>query len=264
MSDPQPETTDDFFLNGKLRLLQPKRGHRAGHDAILLAAATPARAGDRVVDFGAGVGTAGLAVARRVGGIDLVLVEIDAALADLAGKNAALNGLDARVLALDVEAGAAAFADLGLTPDSADAVLMNPPFNDASRHRPSPIAQRQAAHMATTDTLTIWVAAARRLLKSGGVLTLIWRADGLADVLAALDSGFGSLEILPVHPMLDEPAIRILVKAIKAGRAPTVLHPGFVLNGAPGIPDERAKVVLAGDAVLPLETVSGRQLPLKK
>ena len=77
------EFTEDAFLGGQLRLRQPKSGHRAGHDAMLLAAATPAHSGDRVVDLGAGVGAAGLAVARRVQGIQLVLVEIDAALAIL-------------------------------------------------------------------------------------------------------------------------------------------------------------------------------------
>ncbi|MFZ0809915.1 MAG: methyltransferase, partial [Bradyrhizobium sp.] len=71
------EVTEDAFLGGTLRLRQPKSGHRAGHDAMLLAAATPARSGDRVVDFGSGVGAAGLAVAKRVAGIKPVLVEID-------------------------------------------------------------------------------------------------------------------------------------------------------------------------------------------
>lgn len=252
--------TEDFFLNGKLRLLQPKKGHRAGHDAILLAAATPARAGDFVVDFGAGVGTAGLAVARRVAGINLVLVEIDAALVELAAKNALLNALQARSIALDIEAGADAFAAAGLRPDTADVVLMNPPFNDASRHRPSSDVRRQTAHMATGNTLTAWIAAARRLLKSGGVLALIWRADGLSDVLAGLESGFGSLQVLPIHPSPDQPAIRIAITAIKGGHAPTVLHPGFAVNNSEAVPSEQAQAVLSGDGVLALVSESRRLL----
>ena len=72
---------------------------------MLLAAATAARPGDRVVDLGAGVGAAGLAVARRMAGIDLVLVEIDAALAGLARANADANAIPADVIVLDVEAG---------------------------------------------------------------------------------------------------------------------------------------------------------------
>src|SRR5260370_32721778 len=104
------EFTEDAFLGGRLRLRQPRSGHRAGHDAMLLAAATPVRSGHRVADFGAGVGAAGLAVARRVSEIDLVLVEIDATLAGLARVNAASNALAADVIELDVESSADAFA----------------------------------------------------------------------------------------------------------------------------------------------------------
>ena len=166
------------------------RGHRAGHDAVLLAAATPARSGQRVVDFGAGVGAAGLALATRVRGIQLVMVEIDKDLAKLARHNAASNGIAADIFALDVAADAGVFAAAGLNPDSVDVVLMNPPFNDPARHRASPDKAREIAHVAAEDTLASWVHAARRVLKSGGVLTLIWRADGLAQVLTALDRGF--------------------------------------------------------------------------
>src|SRR5215470_11954016 len=105
MTDLRRECTEDAFLGGRLRLRQLKAGHRAGHDAMLLAASTSARAGQRVVDLGAGVGAAGLAVARRVAGIGLVLVEIDAMLAGLARSNAATNAIDADVIVLDVETG---------------------------------------------------------------------------------------------------------------------------------------------------------------
>src|SRR5689334_9956551 len=138
MTEPVLACTEDAFLGGRLRLRQLKTGHRAGHDAMLLAAATSARPGDRVMDFGAGVGAAGLAVARRVEGIRLTLVEIDQTLASLARSNAAANAIDADVIELDVEAAAEIFAAAGVTPDSVDAVLMNPPFNDGTRHRPSP------------------------------------------------------------------------------------------------------------------------------
>jgi tRNA1(Val) A37 N6-methylase TrmN6 len=246
------EFTEDAFLGGQLRLRQPKSGHRAGHDAMLLAAATSARAGDRVVDFGAGVGAAGLAVARRVSGIRLVQVEIDAGLAELARGNAAANAIAADTVVLDVASSADAFAAAGIGPDSVDIVLMNPPFNDAARHRASPHKAREIAHVARAATLKGWVHAARRILKSGGVLTLIWRADGLAEVLTALERGFGSLVIMPVHGAAATPAIRVLIRAVKGGKAPTRIHSGLMLNDEPGVPNKRVQDILEGKGVLPL------------
>jgi tRNA1(Val) A37 N6-methylase TrmN6 len=245
------DTTEDAFLGGQLRLRQPKTGHRAGHDAILLAAATSARPGARVVDFGAGIGTAGLALARRVDGIALTLVEIDPRLAELARANAAANDLAVDVITLDITASAGAFVAAELPPDSADIVLMNPPFNDPARHRASPDKSREIAHVATAATLQSWVHAARRLLKSGGVLMLIWRADAIADVLATLDRGFGSFAILPVHGDPAAPAIRILVRAVKGGRAPAALWTALNLRDAAGTPDPYIGKVLAGQAQLP-------------
>jgi tRNA1(Val) A37 N6-methylase TrmN6 len=244
--------TEDGFLGGQLRLRQRRSGHRAGHDAMLLAAATPVRSGDRVVDFGAGVGAAGLAIARRVAGVRLVLVEIDVGLAALARGNAASNAIAADVIELDVTAAADAFAAAGLSPDSVDVVLMNPPFNDAARHRASPDKAREIAHVATAATLESWVHASRRILKSGGVLSLIWRAEGLAEVLAALGRGFGSVAIQPVHGDGNSPAIRVLIRAIKGGKAPAQLFAALLLNDESGVPNKQLQDILAGKGVLPL------------
>jgi tRNA1(Val) A37 N6-methylase TrmN6 len=249
MSDPESEITEDFFLDGKLRLRQPKRGHRAGHDAILLAAATPAQPGDRVADFGAGVGAAGLAVAIRVPTIDCVLVEIDSVVAELARANARLNSVKADVHVLDVTASVDVFAAAGLAPDSLDVVLMNPPFNNESRHQSSPHTGRQIAHVAREDTLDRWIHAARRMLKSGGTLTMIWRAEGLGEILAGLDRGFGSIGILPVHPDAAKTAIRVIVTAIKGGRAPMTICRGLMLNDVGGSASAEARAILGGQSI---------------
>jgi tRNA1(Val) A37 N6-methylase TrmN6 len=252
MSDPADDITEDAILGGRLRLRQPKSGHRAGHDAILLAAATSPRPGDRVVEFGAGVGAAGLALAKRIGAIDLVLVEIDVQLAALARENAVANAISTRVVTLDVTSPSDAFAVHGLTPDSADVILMNPPFNDAMRHRASPDKSRETAHMAMPGLLENWIHAARRLLKSGGVLTLIWRADGLAEVLTGLERGFGSLTILPVHGDGARPAIRVLVRAVKGGKAPARILLGLVLNNESEAPKKQVEEIMAGNRALPM------------
>jgi tRNA1(Val) A37 N6-methylase TrmN6 len=252
MTDPACRYTEDAFLGGQLRLRQLKSGHRAGHDAMLLAAATAARCGDRLVDFGAGIGAAGLAVAKRVAGIKLILVEIDREQADLARGNAASNEIAADVIVLDVASSAETFAAAGLAPDSVDAVMMNPPFNDPARHRASPDKARENAHVATDATLESWIHAARRILKSGGVLTLIWRADGLAEVLAALGRGFGSLAVLPVHSDAKALAIRVLIRAIKGGKAPLRIHTALLLNDESALPNKEVQDILMGKGVLPL------------
>jgi tRNA1(Val) A37 N6-methylase TrmN6 len=252
MTERSGDTTEDAFLGGQLRLRQLKSGHRAGHDAMLLSAATPARPRDRVADFGAGVGAAGLALAKRVSPIELLLVEIDPVLAELARGNAALNEIAAEIIVLDVTSSPGQFAAVGLLPDSVDVVLMNPPFNDPARHRASPDSARAAAHVATAATLADWVHAARRVLKSQGTLTLIWRADGIAEVLTALDRGFGSLAILPIHGEASSPAIRVLVRATKGGKAPIRILGGLMLNDESAVPNKQVQDVLAGKAVLPL------------
>jgi tRNA1(Val) A37 N6-methylase TrmN6 len=246
------EVSEDAILGGKLVLRQPLRGHRFGHDAILLAAAVAARAGERAVEFGAGVGAAGLALAHRVPGLDVTLVERDAALTALAGGNAERNGLSSRVRAvsLDVTADAAAFAGAGLAPMSADHVLMNPPFNPAQN--PSPTTSRRAAHVASEETLAQWLGAAHRLLRPAGVVTLIWRADGLADVLAELRGGFGAVAVLPIHGKSGAPAIRVLARAVKDGGGPLTLLPGLMLTDTGGKPTVAAETVLRDGAALSL------------
>jgi tRNA1(Val) A37 N6-methylase TrmN6 len=237
------ETSEDAVLGGRLRLRQPLRGHRVGHDAILLAAATGGRAGEQAIDLGAGVGAAGLALAARVPGLRVTLVEIDAALCDLAAGNARLNNLSDRVEVLNTDVEALA----GLT---ADRVLMNPPFHDATRTNLSPDPRKRLAHAAAPGLLPRWVAAAARLLKPQGVLTLIWRADGLADVQDALAGGFGGVAVLPVLPRPDAQAIRVLVRAAKSGSGATVQYPALVLNDEQGHPAEPAEAVLRGRTTL--------------
>jgi len=252
MSPDRGEVTEDAVLGGKLMLRQPVRGHRFGHDSILLAAAVLARAGERAIDLGAGVGAAGLALARRIDGVAVTLVELDPALTALARENAERNGLAQRVRAvcLDVAAPAAAFAAAGLASGSADHVLMNPPFN--APQNPSPDPGRRTARTASHETLARWVSMATRLLRRSGVVTLIWRADGLGEVLSALATGFGAIAVLPIHPKPGVAAIRVLVRAVNDRSGPLALLPGFVLADAEGKPTAQAEAVLREGAVLPL------------
>jgi tRNA1(Val) A37 N6-methylase TrmN6 len=252
--EPADDTTDDAALGGRLRLLQPRRGHRFGHDAMLLAAATPAAPGDFVVDLGAGVGAAGLAVAARVAGIRIALVEIEHGLSRLAALNATRNGYAeiAKIAALDVTGSANDFAKVGLAAGVANRVLMNPPFHEAGRTHPSSDEARRAAYVGGSDILPKWINTAERLLCAGGTLTLIYRADALDVVLAALAGGFGNLAVMPVYPKPEIAAIRVIVGAKKGSRKPLAVLPVLYLNDAEGHPTRQAEDVLRRAAALKL------------
>lgn len=238
------DVTHDAALGGRLRLTQPKRGHRFGHDAILLAAAVAAKAGDRVVEFGAGVGAAGLAVASRVPGIALTLVEIEPDLTALAAENIAANGFsNARAVTFDVTGAPAAFDAAGLTRECADHVLMNPPFNpETLQASPEPL--RRKAHVSGRDMLPQWISGAARLLRQGGTLTLIWRTEGLSGIRDALRGAFGAVAVLPIHSVEGEPAIRVICRAIKGGADTLSNLPGFILNDRERRPSAAAEAVL--------------------
>jgi tRNA1(Val) A37 N6-methylase TrmN6 len=243
-------TTDDAVLGGRLKLLQPARGHRAGHDAILLAAAAPKSAS--AVDLGAGVGTAGLALLARGAARSVFLVDVDPDLVRLASGNAERNGFAARAEAVlsGVERVARRGGPPRPTAGSADLVIMNPPFNDPQSHRASPDAVRRRAHSAPDADLKQWIAAAERLLKGSGRLVMIHRPEAIGTILALLEPQFGATEIIPVHARGQAPAIRIILRSQKGKRTPPALRPGFVLGGEDGRPTHEAEAVLRGAAPL--------------
>ncbi len=247
------DITDDAILNGRLRLFQPKRGHRFGHDAILLAASVRAQPGDRVAEFGAGVGAASLALLARVPGIHATLFEIEESLCALARENIARNHFTdrAQVFLRDVTAKLAEGSPSSET-GTFHHVFMNPPFN-APALQASPDPARRQAHAAGDDLLRNWVRRAWQMLDSSGVVTLIWRADGLESVLAALQPHFGGISVLPVYPAPDRPAIRIIVSGRKGDRSRIALLPPLTLNDRAQRPSDEAEQILRYGGAWPQE-----------
>lgn len=242
--------TDDAVLGGRLKLLQPARGHRTGHDAILLAAAAPEAR--HAIDLGAGVGAAGLALLARNAARHVTLVEIDPDLARLARINVERNRLAGRaeVVACDLEKLARRGGPPAPVAACADLVVLNPPFNDPARRNASPDPARRRAHVAGDAMLDRWVRAADRLTRANGRLVLIHRPDAIATILAVLAGRFGAAEIIPVHAHADAAAIRLIVRAAKGKRTPPAFRPSFILAGADGKPSPVAEAVLRGAAAL--------------
>jgi tRNA1(Val) A37 N6-methylase TrmN6 len=233
-----PAVTEDAFLGGRLRILQPATGYRAGIDAVLLAASITAAPGQslEILDCGSGVGTVGLCVAARCADARVTLIEREPALLDLANRNIARNALDIRVCAVpgDITAPAMSSAAPRLTPESFDHILANPPFHDAAGGTQASDPLKQASHAMPATALDAWARFAARMAKPGARVTMIHKAEALPAICTALQDRFGALTITPIHPYIDRAAIRVLVSGIKASRAPLTLHPPIVLHGADG------------------------------
>lgn len=241
------DLTRDRLLGGRIEIDQPARGYRAGMDAALLAAACDARPGDRVLEAGCGVGGALLSAAARRPGTRFVGLERDSGMADLARGNAMANGMADRVEIItgEVEAG---FKALGLPPF--DHVFSNPPFFDDPAALRAPAPGKVGAWMADGG-LEAWTGFLLKAAREGGTITIIHRADRLADILGLLAPKAGSFRIRPIQPFADEPAKRVMVRAIKTGKAPLVLLPALVLHPRDaGKHTAEVEAILRGEAGL--------------
>jgi tRNA1(Val) A37 N6-methylase TrmN6 len=244
----------DGFLGGRLTIVQPRGGHRAGSDAVFLAAAVPARSGARVLDAGAGVAVAGQCLAARVPDVEVTAVEIDAELCALAEQNAARNGFGdrVRVINADVTAPAKALGVAGLEREAYDEVISNPPFHSEGAVRAASDRARATAHVMAAQGLTAWVRFFVTFAASKGRLTLIHRAECLGELLGLLDGRFGCIAVFPLFPKEGEPATRIIVQGRKGSRAAPRLLPGLVLHEHDGRYTAKAEAVLRGGEALDL------------
>jgi tRNA1(Val) A37 N6-methylase TrmN6 len=241
------DTTEDRVLDGRVTLRQSVRGYRAGLDAALLAAACDAGPGARVVEAGCGAGGALLAAAMRRPGAHFTGVERDAGALVLARENIALNGLEDRVEVLQGDI-AVRFSTLDLAPF--DAAMTNPPFFDDPDALRGPAAERRGAWMAD-DGLEAWIGFLSKAVREGGTITLIHRADRLGDILGLLAPKAGSIQVLPIAPFADQPAKRVLVRAIKTGKAPLKLLPPLVLHDREGGKHTpHVEAILRGEAAI--------------
>lgn len=207
----------DAFLHGKVTLLQPKEGVRSGSDAVLLAAATAARPGDRVLDVGCGAGAAGLCLKARVGDVDLHGLEIQCDYAELADR----NGVGA-VWCEDLFAPPPALSDQPF-----DWVMTNPPFY-RKNNSASPKMDRSTARRACLP-LADWIEACLRRLKPGGGFAMVHQAEALPEALSALHQS-GGIAVLPLQSRVGRPAKRMVLTARKGARGPFRLAPPLVLH----------------------------------
>ena len=232
---PTVETSEDWFLTNRLLVRQPQKGFRAGGDSLLLSAAVPALAGERVLELGSGVGVVSLALASRVAGLHLQLVEVDGDTAALARHNIAANHQAGRLSLgqTNVLAGDAHSTDLFKQGTFFDHCYCNPPYFDPSATRHS---DHHLADLArrTPMPLSAWVKSMVRWTKSGGTMTMICRAQSSIEVLSAFERSAGGIELVPLYPKPDEPAVNVIIRGVKDSRAAFRLRQGLTIRDGGG------------------------------
>jgi len=243
-------TTEDALLDGRVRIIQPARGFRVAIDSVLLAAAVPARAGESVLDVGAGVGAASLCLAARLDGCRIFGIEVERDLVRLAGENMRLNGFDRRV---SIMTGDLTSPPPRLAAGSFQHVMANPPYLEPGRGAPSPVAGRASASVERSGSLADWVAFCHAMLCPGGSVTFIHRADRLADLLGQLAARTGGIVVVPLWPGGGDsgrPAKRVIVQARKGSAASLRLMPGLTLHADGGGYTDAAEAILRHGAAL--------------
>lgn len=214
------DLTKDAFLGGKVQLLQPKFGYRAGVDPVFLAASVNAIAGQSVLDLGCGVGAAALCLGARVPDVELIGVERQPEYAELARR----NGLE--TVCTDI-------ADL---PDVVrqrqfDHVIANPPYFDRNARVAARDHGREQA-LGEDTPLSVWMKVAAKRLKPKGYVHFIHRIERLPDLMSAIPADLGSIQVLPLAPRIGRKAELVILRARKDGRAafelfsPRILHRG--------------------------------------
>ena len=211
---PSADETLDSFFDGKLQVIQKKKGYRFSTDAVLLSQFVKVRKDARVIDLGTGCGILPLLLSQITKARPFVGVEIQGGLAECAKKNVLLNHLEHRISILQQD-----LRDLGKTfpPGFFDVVVSNPPYRKYRSGRINPSVEKAVARHEIEGTLEDLVSVASYLLPAKGRCYFIFPAMRTVDLLLALRSRKLEPKRLQfVHPRLGEDAKFILTESIKA------------------------------------------------
>jgi tRNA1(Val) A37 N6-methylase TrmN6 len=233
--DPLPASlTEDAFLGGRLKILQPKKGFRAGIDSVLLAASIPCHEGEALFEAGIGAGVAALCVAARVPAVHVTGVEIAAGYATMAEQNVRRNGFEGSIRVVHGDVKDALRRDLvdRAGHGSYSHAFANPPYFEDGTMTPSPDILKATATRFAPDDIELWLKVLNVMLAPGGTATVIHRSQSLGRLLAAMQGRFGDIVVAPVHGRDDMTASRVVVQGVKGSRGPLRILPGLVLHGS--------------------------------
>jgi tRNA1Val (adenine37-N6)-methyltransferase len=217
-------------VNDHISLISKRDGLTFGTDALLLAAFAKPRPAGVAVELGTGTGIVSLLLAgrRRFGMIHAL--EIQADFAELASRNASLNGLEDRVRVHHVDLREARPELVG---GEADTVLANPPYMRTDTGKRNESERKYIARHEVAGGIEDFCAAAYRLLKHGGSFTVVWRPDRLGDLMTALREHRLEPKVMVfVHADQDAEPSMVLCTARKGGASGMRILPPLLLHEA--------------------------------
>ncbi len=244
-----PALTEDTLLDGRVKLTQPECGYRVAIDPVLLAAAVPAKAGERVLDVGAGSGAAALCLASRLPHVRIDGIELQASLLALAQRNVRQNGFELR---LRIRLGDLLDPPLSFRECAYDHVMANPPHFDAAKGSRPAHPGRRLAHVEDVARLSDWVRFAVCMVKPEGTLTFLHRFDRLDELLGLLAGELGAIRVLPLRANAGKPAKRVLVQGRKGAQGEPTHANALLLQDDEGAYTRELEAVLRKGAALAL------------
>jgi tRNA1Val (adenine37-N6)-methyltransferase len=221
---PLPGETIDPFMDGRLRIIQSKKGYRFSIDALLLADFVTIKKNDIAIDLGTGCGVIPLSILATKPVKHIYSIEIQQELAFQAMRNARLNNLENRMSVI--------MGDLKNPPlpaSSMNVVVCNPPYRRKESGRINPDRQRAIARHEIYASLDDIIKTARYLLVTKGRLSIIYPAERMTDLLEKLRaSGFEPKKLRVIYPDNDSNAKLVLIEAWLNGNSGlTILPPLF-------------------------------------
>ena len=222
----------DKLLKENLSIIQNEDVFSFSTDALLLAHFTQLRAKDKIMDLCSGNGVIPLLLSHRTA-TAIEAVEIQEVLVDMAVRTIRYNDLASQIKMHHMD-----LKDVGNTflPSQFDVVTCNPPYfreNQSYQHLKE--AHRIARHEVLC-TFMDCVRAANHLLKQGGKMVIVQRADRLADVI--VDMRMGGIEpkrLIPIYSKKSKAqAITVIVEGIKGGKPGLKIQPPFYIYDEDG------------------------------
>ena len=235
------EETIDEILEGRLRVLQTKKGYRFSLDSILLAHFVSLKPRTRAIDLGCGNGIILLILAKRFPNVHFIGLEIQEKLAALAHKNYRLNDLEGRV---EIFSGDASNIKNIFPARSFDAAIFNPPYRKLSSGRINPLEEKAIARHEIKGSLKDFLNAAKHLLKPTGEVFTIYPAKRLVELICLFrESSIEPKKMKLVFSDNSSDAEFILVEGKKGGREELKIEPSlFIYDLGKKYTDEMSRI----------------------